>query len=448
MKSKRMTRNQSRSGQAILMATVSIFMMIGMLSLAVDLGWGYFRRDAAQTAADAAASAVVQAAMASSASSQTCGSNKVWCGSPAGTATNCPATAPGTASTSFDNGCILASANGFVTSGNQTVTITANTTSPAPTVPGTAVTYWATVKIVENASSFFGSPIGGGLLNSTATSTAAITSSGASTSNGCIYVLSTTAPSAFQIANGAYVTTSSCGIYVNSSSATALTAAGGATITSASVNVVGNYSVSNGARISSSPHTGVSAVADPFAGLASQTAAGTCNSGNFTAWQATAYTPTAGTYCGFSLGNGMNATMGPGIYIINGGQFSIQGGSTLTATSGVMVYLTGGATVSIANGATVNMTAQSSGTYEGILFYQDRSSAESSSDFAGGANMTFNGTLYMPKSDLTFDNGVNTATTVVVANTVNFEGGATFDEATSNSQTGMPISTAAVAMIQ
>ena len=45
------------------MATVSIFMMIGMLSLAVDLGWGYFRRDAAQTAADAAASAVVQAAM-------------------------------------------------------------------------------------------------------------------------------------------------------------------------------------------------------------------------------------------------------------------------------------------------------------------------------------------------------------------------------------------------
>jgi hypothetical protein len=113
-----------------------------------------------------------------------------------------------------------------------------------------------------------------------------------------------------------------------------------------------------------------------------------------------------------------------------------------------MVYLTGGATVSIANGATVNMTAQSSGTYEGILFYQDRSSAESSSDFAGGASMTFNGTLYMPKSDLTFDNGINAATSVVVANTVNFEGGATFNEATSQSQTGMPVSTAAVAMIQ
>jgi len=437
------------------MATVSIFMMIGMLSLAVDLGWGYFRRDAAQTAADAAASAVVQAAMASSASSQTCGSNKVWCGSPAGTATNCPATAPGTASTSFDNGCILASANGFVTSGNQTVTITANTTSPAPTVPGTAVTYWATVKIVENASSFFGSPIGGGLLNSTATSTAAITSSGASSGNGCIYVLSTTAVNAFQIANGAHVTTSSCGIYINSNGTAspdtgiAMSVQGGATVTSASVSVVGNYVTGNGGSISSTPHTGVSAVADPFASLPSQTAAGTCNSGNFTNWQASAYTPTAGTYCGFNLGNGMNATMGPGIYIINGGQFSIQGGSTLTATSGVMVYLTGGATVSIANGATVNMTAQSSGTYEGILFYQDRSSTESSSDFAGGANMTFNGTLYMPKSDLTFDNGVNAATSVIVANTVNFEGGSnTLNEATSQSQTGMPVSTAAVAMIQ
>jgi hypothetical protein len=430
------------------MATVSIFMMIGMLSLAVDLGWGYFRRDAAQTAADAAASAVVQAAMASSASSQACGSNKVWCGSPAGTATNCPATAPGSASTSFDNGCILAYANGFVTSGNQTVTITANTTSPAPTVPGTAVTYWATVKIVENASSFFGSPIGGGLLNSTATATAAIESSGA-IFNDCIYVLSTTASPALSINNGAHITTSSCGVYINSNSTSGNKAlyVDGATLTSSTIDIVGGYTNPNGGSISSVPHTGMSAVADPFASLPSLTPAGTCNSGNFTAYQATAYTPTAGTYCNFNLSNGNSATMGPGIYIINGGTFNIQSGP-LNGTAGVMVYLVNGATVSIANGATVNMTAQSTGTYAGILFYQDRGSAESSSDFAGGANMTFNGTMYMPKSDLTFDNGIHSATTVVVANTIDFAGGATFNGPTSESQTGLPTENTNAAVIQ
>jgi hypothetical protein len=432
------------------MATVSLSLMLGMLGLGVDLGWAYFRREAVQTAADAAAAAVVRAAMSTSPNSQACGSNKVWCGSPTGTATNCPATAVTSASTSFDNGCMLAAANGFTTSGSRTVSIQANTTSPAPTVPGTAVTYWATVRVSESVVPFFGSPGNDSPFTSSAVSTAAIESSGA-VSNDCVYVLSTTASPALTLSNGAHMTTSSCGVAVNSNSTTgsmALNVSGGATLTSNTVNVVGNYATSNGGSISSTPHTGVAAAADPFASLPSQTPAGTCNSGNFTAWQATAYTPTAGTYCGFSLGNGMNATMGPGIYIINGGTFSIQGGSTLTGTSGVMVYLTGGATVSIANGATVDMTAQSSGTYEGILFYQDRSSSVSSSDFGGGASMTFNGTLYMPESNLTFDNGVNSATTVVVANTINFEGGATFNAPTTQSQTGLPVSSTSAAVIQ
>ncbi|HXE62648.1 MAG TPA: hypothetical protein VN519_03870 [Bryobacteraceae bacterium] len=40
-----------------------------------------------------------------------------------------------------------------------------------------------------------------------------------------------------------------------------------------------------------------------------------------------------------------------------------------------MIYLTGGAQVNIANGSSVTLTAQSSGDYQGVLFYQDRSQA-------------------------------------------------------------------------
>jgi len=439
-------RNRSRGGQALVMATVSLFLMMGVMSLAVDLGWGYLRRDVAQTAADAAASAVIKAAVTSSPSSQSCGSNNVWCGTPAGTATSCPTTAPTSPVTSFDYGCMLAAANGFTPNGSsRTVTIQANTTSPAPAVPGTTVTYWATVKISENATPFFGSPTGGSLLSSTAVSTAAITSPATAVHGPCLYLLATSG-AALTVGNGAHVTTSSCGIYVNSSASNAITVIG-ATITSSSVKVVGGVSLSNGGTISPTPVTGVSAVADPFSSLPSQTAAGSCNSGNFGTWQATPYTPAPGTYCGMNVSNGVSAVLSTGIYIINGGTFSVAGGSTVTA-SGVMIYLTNGATVSIANGANVTMSAETSGTYEGILFYQDRSlTSPGSSSFSGGATMHLSGSLYFPHASLYFDNGNNAQTEAIIASSIDFQGGATLNQATSQSQTGLVVSTPAVTSI-
>ena len=427
------------------MATVSLFLMLGMLGLAVDLGWGYFRREAAQTAADAAASAVIRAAMSTSPTSQACAANQVWCGSPVGTKTNCPATVVSSASSSFDNGCMLAAANGFTTSGGRTVSIQANTTSPAPTVPGTTVTYWATVRVSENVVPFFGAPGGGSALTSGAIATAAIVSSAYVPFNSCLVALSPTAADALNINNGAVVTTSSCGTYVNSNNAQALSVT--AKLVTSSAKVVGNYTgTTNGGCIdtptggcnSLTPTTGAAAVADPFASLPTLSPAGTCNAGNYTAYQGTPYDLSSGTYCGISLGNGNSAVMGAGTYIINGGVFSIQGGTTLTGTAGVMVYLTNGATVNIANGATVNMTAQSSGTYEGILFYQDKSVASpGASTFAGGANMTLNGSLYFPVGALSFSNGIHSATTAIVASTINIQGGATLNQATSQSQTGL-----------
>src|SRR5256885_10134042 len=44
-----------RSGQAGILMVLSLTLLFGVLGLAVDIGWGYFKRQAAQTAADAAA---------------------------------------------------------------------------------------------------------------------------------------------------------------------------------------------------------------------------------------------------------------------------------------------------------------------------------------------------------------------------------------------------------
>jgi len=431
------------------MATLSCLLMFGLLSLGVDLGWGYYRREVAQTAADAAAAAIIKAAMTSSPSSQACGSNNVWCGSPAGTVTSCPTTAPVSPVTSFDYGCMLAAANGYTPNGtSRSVTIQANTTSPAPTVPGTTVSYWAVVRISETATPFFGAPSNGSPLTSSAMSTGAVTSSGSSTTNPCLYLLAPSGTS-FTLGNGAHVTTSSCGVYVNSNSSSAMSVTGGATLTSTMVNVVGGVSVTNGGSISSTPHTGVSTVADPFLSLPSPTVPGSCSSGNFTNWQATPYTPAAGCYSGMSVGNGMTANLGAGTFIINGGTFSVQGGSTLTGT-GVMIYLTNGATVNIANGANVTMSAESSGSYQGVLFYQDRTmTSPGSSTFAGGSSMHLTGSLYLPNALLNINNGANAQTEAIIAGSVNFQGGATLNQATSQSQTGLSIGGGSVAsMIQ
>jgi hypothetical protein len=350
---------------------------------------------------------------------------------------------------------MMAAANGL---SGQTVTLTANTSSSVPTVSGPTVGYWATARVYSTATAWFGGIFGASSLTASVRATAAaIGGSG----GGCIYVLDPSAPNAF-LAGNDFQAKFGCGVYVNSSanantsSGAAMEVTGSAYIQAPSINVVGSYHQDNSGSTSVTPTTGASAVTDPLASLPSPTAAPSCQSGTFTSWQSTEYTPSPGTYCGFSLGNGMNAQLSSGTYIINGGTFSIQGGSTLTATGGVLIYLTGGATLNIANGSTVTLSAQTSGSYEGVLFYQDRSvTSPGSSTIAGGANLNLTGSLYFPHALLNINNGTSTSissggtTTAIVADMVDFQGGASvFTAATSTSQTGIAANSYTVYLIE
>ena len=416
------------------MMTLSLTATLGMLALAVDLGWAFYRQQAAQTAADAAAAAAVRAAVTSaSANAPTCNTAGVYCGS----ARNCPATAPSSPSTSFDNACMLASANGFTTSGIDTVSVQAGTSSPVPTVSGPAPVYWAVVRVNESLPALFSSVFGGGGLGPGATATAGAT--GSPGAGSCIYVLDPSAQDAFEAANGASVQVG-CGVYVDSNNATAaMYVTGGASVTATSINVAGAFKKDNGGTTSVVPTTGAVSVADPFATLPAPTPAPSCQPGNFTAWQASPYTPAPNTtYCGFSLGNGMSLEMSPGIYIVDGGTFSIQGGSTVTASGGVLIYLTNGATVNVANGSTVTLSAETSGPYQGVLFYQDRSmAAPGASTFAGGATMNLTGSLYFPHATLDVNNGSGSSVMAIVADMVNFQGGAHLQADAGGTKTGL-----------
>jgi len=92
---------------------------------------------------------------------------------------------------------------------------------------------------------------------------------------------------------------------------------------------------------------------------------------------------------------------------------------------------------------TVSLAAPTSGTYQGVLFFQDRSinNTALSSSFAGGANMTLTGSLYFPTTALAFNNGSSsTANVALLARTVDFEGGAGIQLNPSSAQVLPPVS--------
>src|SRR5580692_2168579 len=144
----------SERGQILLMMTLATPLVFGGLALAIDVGWAYYRREVSQAAADGAALAAARAAMRSASGNYTCGSNGVWCGA----ATTCPTTPVASPTTSFDNACMMASANGL---SGQTVTVQANNTASVPTVSGPSVDYWVTVRVYHAGSRLFAGVVPG-----------------------------------------------------------------------------------------------------------------------------------------------------------------------------------------------------------------------------------------------------------------------------------------------
>ena len=163
----------AQKGQILLLVTFSLAAMIGMLSLAADLGWAYYLKRSAQKAADAAALAAAYRVFVASGEDP-----EIRCG----TEIVCQDVAPcsdqvsSVPSNNVESGCLYAQKNGYVTGGRggrQKVLIASGQTSPPPTAPGVFTHYWNTVTIQEATPLFWSSVLGGGL-NLSARATAAI----------------------------------------------------------------------------------------------------------------------------------------------------------------------------------------------------------------------------------------------------------------------------------
>ena len=272
-------------------------------------------------------------------------------------------------------------------------------------------------------------PFSGSFMLATPAISASATAAVVSNGDYCALALSPTTASAGIKMQGSASLNFGCGLATNSQAANAVTAGGSSSITATPVSAVGGLTASNnyvgGTQLLpySLPQP------DPFANLPTPSPSG-CQS-QVTVGPNTTQTLSPGCYSGMNLKG--TVTLNPGTYYIDGGSFSV-GSQAIVAGDGVTIILTSSsaasspsliATLNVNGGATLQLTAPTSGTYKGILFYQDRRALDSGADtLNGNGSSKLQGALYFPSQELDFSgtSGMTTDCLQLVAYRLTFIG--------------------------
>jgi Flp pilus assembly protein TadG len=357
---------RAEDGQAIVLISAVIAVLLLAVGLAIDAGQLYVNRRAAQTAADSAA----------------------WAG--AVVLFNGGNTSQATSAANAD-----AAKNGY-SSG-----ITVNT----PPLSGNAVAdpFFVEVSISQAVTpTFFTGP-----------RTLSVRAVAGATRSG-------TGDAMLVTGSGALGATGS-GVQVNSSAVDAISLDVG-NITAPYTRVVGNpgFAYNDIGRIIPAATSNASSVADPFYASATVNLPGPPVSSSKAAVDQTCASSTAvpltpGTYTGgIRVQGSCQVTLTAGVYILMGGGsslgFQILGSSTvsISGTGGVLIFNTSSSwpgtgttcgSIDLNTTGSVALRAQTVGSYAGIVIYQDRNCTGSMRLRNSGAR-TLDGTIYLPNATL------------------------------------------------
>ena len=241
--------------------------------------------------------------------------------------------------------------------------------------------------------------------------------------NACVLALSTTLPHAARFSGSSDLKLVGCTVMSNSIASDSVKVQGSAKLSTDCIIAVGNVDLTSGATMTQCPGaiTNAPPVADPFADLAVPTVSGnkTVGGGN-SPLQPGNYT------------SGMNIsgtrTMQPGVYVVSGGDFKINANANITG-SGVTIYIKAGTNVSINGNATVKLSAPTSGTYSGMLFFGDRTGT-GNVNLNGTAASKLTGAVYFANQDINYLGNFsgNGGCTQVVGKTVEWTGNTTINQ--------------------
>jgi hypothetical protein len=275
----------------------------------------------------------------------------------------------------------------------------------------------------------------------------------------CVYALSGTDGGTTRsvqdaiLASGGATLNAGCGIIDESTNSKGIETSGGGCITGSSIQVVGNY---NGSCFTPSvPTTNITSPGDPFSGKYPRPTPGTCTA---TGWHNNGTSIGPGAYCGGIVisSSGTTVTATAGTYILLGGGLTVSGGANLSGTGVTFINLDtnlygGYKPIVVSGGSSTQLSAPTSGTYEGLLFYQDPNLGSTNynkqNTVSGGSGSQFQGALYFPNSPLVYSGGSTqsgAAYTIIVADTITFSGPSKMGADYSSLSDGDPIKGTAI----
>jgi Flp pilus assembly protein TadG len=233
----------------------------------------------------------------------------------------------------------------------------------------------------------------------TATATAAATSSSGKV---CILLLNTTATPGLLLNSGATITASDCEIDVKSTGSPAATFNSGTTVTVNKICVAGSTVTDNGGSHANLTKSCTTAT-DPYAGNLPTPSSSTCTYSGYNVNGGTV-TLSPGVYCnGINFNNSPTVTFNPGLYVIKGGNWNLNGG-TYTGT-GVTFYFADTSLMQFNSSVKAVLSAPTSGTYSGILMYEATGLSTTSWAFNTSKGHQLSGLLYLPSRQITFNAG-------------------------------------------
>ena len=235
----------------------------------------------------------------------------------------------------------------------------------------------------------------------------------------CLLGLSQSDDKAVEI-TGSSIVNLDCGIASNSSSTQAMYLSGSSQVTTSGISTVGDIYQSNGSLVNTNGgpmRSHAQALRDPYGpegrNLQVPSTPTKCTGRNLRVKNNATLSP--GRYCGGIDFQSGTATLSPGVYIIDAGNFNANAQASITGT-GVTIILTGSGTnyaqMNINGGASINLQAPTTGsTMKGVLFFQDPAAPTYqgnqiiSNKLNGGSGLVLSGALYFPKQKLEFSGG-------------------------------------------
>ena len=266
-----------------------------------------------------------------------------------------------------------------------------------------------------NVTKFFG-----GLLGGATTPIGASAKASGAGSAVCILLLSPSANQALLVNGGADVNATNCEIDSKSTGSPAAVFSSSETFDFTKICLEGTSILNNGGT-HPNLYTGCTTASNPFVGRLPAPPSTSCANSGQTYGNVGTLALSPGVYCGsmqFNFPTTVN--FAPGVYVIKGGQWTVAGGTWTGA--GVTFYFPDSSSIQFNSGMTMNLTAPTSGTYAGILFYE--ADGLSASPWVWDANVseTLSGLFYLPSRNITWNSpsAVVSHQLTLVANTAIF----------------------------